>query len=190
MNIVSHNTMSYVKPIHWYDRLFITWSKCQSKTLEEQYESGIRWFDIRVSKSDNWNIVHNRVKYGGIDLLLKILIYLNSRKELCHIRLVYDDRKSKPENLSNICTKDFKILIIKIKREFPNIDIYEATTYWNWKHIISNTKYIDIERHASVCSSLLEYVFCGTKSFALNNNAKNIEKYKCNENCLLYLDFV
>lgn len=189
MNKVSHNTMSYLKPIHWYNRIFIRWSKCQSKTLQEQYESGIRWFDIRINKiNNNWNIVHNKVIYTND--LQYVLSYLNSTKDMCHIRLMYDDRRNKSQSESDSCTKDFKTFISKIKVKFKNIDIYETITYWNWTYLNKDNKYTDIEKHSSVSLPLWKYILYGTKRFALKNNSKNIEKYKYNENCLLYLDFI
>lgn len=191
MEIVSHNTMSYLKPIHWYDRLFSRWSKCQDKTLHEQYKSGIRWFDIRIRKiKDKWVIVHNTVIYGYSDWIRYIFQYLNETKEQCHIRLIYDDRRHKTKEQSDICTEDFKNLIKQIKEEYPNVDIYETITYWNWTFLNTNKDLYTVEKHASVCLPLLKYILFGTKWFASKYNIDNMTKYSKNNSCLLFLDFV
>lgn len=44
----SHNTMSYLPPRHWWMRPFRFIARCQSLTLEEQLEAGVRYFDLRV----------------------------------------------------------------------------------------------------------------------------------------------
>ena len=34
----SHNTMSYLTPRKWWMRLVAPWARCQSKTIDEQWQ--------------------------------------------------------------------------------------------------------------------------------------------------------
>lgn len=191
MNIVSHNTMSYLKPVHWYDKIFTRWSKCQTITLHKQYLYGIRWYDIRIKKvKGKWVVVHNSVVYGNSDWLRYVLIYLNQTEDKCHMRLMYDDRKKKNEEDSKKCAEDFKNLLSDIRAKYPNIDIYESITYWNWTYIDKNNSYCDVEKHASVSLPFWKYLLYGTKKYAEKYNTINKSIYSKENNCLLYIDYV
>ena len=44
----SHNTMSYLTPRNWFYKLIAFTAKCQSKSIQEQYEKyDVRLFDLR-----------------------------------------------------------------------------------------------------------------------------------------------
>ena len=67
--IGSHNSMSYLPPKNLWGKITRLWNKCQDKTIEEQFNSGDDYFDIRINfySDNNWHFVHNRVDYGIID---------------------------------------------------------------------------------------------------------------------------
>ncbi len=46
--IGTHNSMTYLRPQHWYGWLMVPFAKCQKKTLLKQWEAGARCFDLRV----------------------------------------------------------------------------------------------------------------------------------------------
>lgn len=65
--IGSHNSMSYLPPKHWFWRLFTPFWRCQDKTIKEQINAGVRFFDIRVvwdRKLDCWQFAHGLVQFG------------------------------------------------------------------------------------------------------------------------------
>lgn len=62
----SHNTMTYQKPTNLLGILLKWTAKCQSKNLKEQYQSGVRYFDIRLYVSKNYvKFAHGLVNYGS-----------------------------------------------------------------------------------------------------------------------------
>lgn len=46
--IGTHNSMTYLRPQHWYGWLMIPFARCQRKTLNEQWDAGARCFDLRI----------------------------------------------------------------------------------------------------------------------------------------------
>ena len=115
--IGSHNSMSYLKPRRWYLRPFSFMSKCQSKTLKEQYEKfGVRLFDIRVSfdKDGTPYFAHGLMQYKGD--VYEHLDYLNTKLNV-EVRLLleegWDDGSSFQET-------HFKAFCSKVKKKFKN----------------------------------------------------------------------
>lgn len=45
--LASHNALTGETPLNWVSSVFSIFSKCQSKTLQEQLESGVTAFDFR-----------------------------------------------------------------------------------------------------------------------------------------------
>lgn len=184
--IGSHNSMSYLPPRNIWGKITRLWNKCQDKTIEEQYEAGIRYFDIRINLYNyRWHFVHNKVDYGAVDNF--IWKYIGERN--IPIRLIYDQR-SKPNDISYSINR-FRTYII-ILREKYHIDIDSAITYWDWQEHIEEP-HIDIkEYHASVKATWYQYLL-GCKWFANKYNAFakafNIEYGTCPDRVLL-LDYV
>lgn len=60
MILGTHNSLTGYKPKHWYGWLMKPFAKCQSKTIHDQYEEGVRCFDIRVrfDKNGKWVFAH------------------------------------------------------------------------------------------------------------------------------------
>jgi hypothetical protein len=57
MIIGTHNSLSSYKPRHW--GIFGFFSKCQDKTIEEQFQAGCRCFDLRFVKyKGEWRAAH------------------------------------------------------------------------------------------------------------------------------------
>lgn len=172
--IGTHNSISYLTPIHWYQRLLKPWYQCQSLTLEEQYNQGIRYFDIRVNWINNsWHLVHNFIDFGefsesGIKDFIK-------DKDV-YIRLGFDCRKT-PE-IPSYHVKKFKLLIDYLINIGWQID--SAITFWDWKELLEPTISCT-EYHLSVTGDWYDYIL-GTKVFAKRHNAS---KFK--ESDFLYL---
>lgn len=83
----------WMKAINWT-------AKCQDKTIEQQYQAGIRYFDIRIrfnqgasrsiENTDKWvKLVHGLVEYKGS--FTQLMEYL-SNKGNCTLRILLDDR--------------------------------------------------------------------------------------------------
>lgn len=80
--IGSHNTFSYLPPVNPIYRLFIRYWRTQSKTIKEQYEAGVRMFDIHVTyHNSRWWPACGFVRLKGIsfDTIEDICNYMDER---------------------------------------------------------------------------------------------------------------
>lgn len=123
MKLASHNTMSYLKPKKWYMYPFRFIGKCQSKTIEEQYESGARWFDIRIAfdEKDNPEFRHGLIAYKGD--FWKVFDYLNSKDDII-VRVL-----SEKEH------KYFPTMCEYLERTYKNIKFCGGRSRSDWRAI-------------------------------------------------------
>ena len=56
MNIGTHNSLTYLTPKKWWQKLIGFTAKCQAVNHEEQYRLGTRVFDVRLWYDDNFKI--------------------------------------------------------------------------------------------------------------------------------------
>nr|UVX50828.1 MAG: phosphoinositide phospholipase C, Ca2+-dependent [Bacteriophage sp.] len=182
--IGSHNSMSYLPPKNLWGKITRLWNKCQDKTIEEQFNSGVDYFDIRINfyNDEEWHFVHNKVDYGVVND--NIWKYIGKNK--IPIRVIYD-RRSKPKDAS-FERQRFIAYLSYLQQEY-NICIDSAITYWNW--IEHYKPFIEVkEFHASVSAKWYQYLL-GCKWFALTYSG--ISKYPDVEECMnevLLLDYV
>lgn len=134
--IGSHDTMTYLKPKHWWLRPFKFVAQCQRKTIEEQYEKyGIRLFDIRVKynqKCNIWEFAHGAMVFTG-KTPDKLFTYLNSRDEQCLVRLVleYNMPVKNIEEISNLFAKQAE----EWTKEYSNIYFWGFNRKYDWKRL-------------------------------------------------------
>lgn len=184
--IGSHNSMSYLPPRNILGKITRLWNKCQDKTITEQYNNGVDYFDIRINfyNDNEWHFVHNKVDYGVIND--NIWEYIGKIK--VPIRVIYD-RRSKPKD--DIHEENhFKIYLWFIRQKY-NVNIDSAITYWNWKEHYKPLVKIK-EFHASVSAKWYQYLL-GCKWFAKHYNSYAKQRHygysEDNERVLL-LDYV
>lgn len=128
----SHNSWSYLPPLHWWMRPFAFMAKCQSKTIKEQYELGVRCFDLRVL-FDKYGIVyvaHGFMKYN-IDFseLNENLKWLNDKGD-CYVRLIHEvRRKSQYTDFAKTCFQGFCLYVLK----YSNIKWWCGRNLYNWE---------------------------------------------------------
>lgn len=199
----SHNSMSYLKPIKWYQKILNKWSKCQNVSLIQQYAYGAHYFDLRIKLINNeWHFVHNKIDYGEVICNLNDIKDLNCiipKGDKLYIRIVLDERK-KPykEEYKN---EEYKNKFFKFTEDlnkltiFNNLFISSIIVFWEWKDykLINNIKVT--ECHASVSAKWYEYLFLGIKKFAEKYNEKFIENNKFIskadiQNEVLLLDYI
>lgn len=102
MKLATHNSLSYVTPQWWargkYNPIrFI--SQCQSMTIDQQYEFGVRYFDIRVWFKNNKAISRHGLAMYDINLH-DILSYLNGKDGVV-VRLVLENWREKDSRYDN-----------------------------------------------------------------------------------------
>ena len=71
----THNSMSYLPPLHWWGWLMIPFARCQNKTIDEQLAAGARCFDLRVAfdRHDMAHFRHGWCRFGGGDTVTSVL---------------------------------------------------------------------------------------------------------------------
>ena len=126
----SHNSLSYSKPKYWYQWIFYPWARCQSKDILEQYDLGIRYFDIRVRFDKNNNIVfcHN---FTIFDISKnEVLFGLIPISKDSYFRIVLDYR-TPPKAIYQILFKEFVLQLNDL-----GLMIHSAILLWNGEKII------------------------------------------------------
>lgn len=188
----THNSLSYLKPLKWWQRWSTPWSKCQSLTLEEQYNYGVRYFDFRLRYDNNdkmWYFVHNRVKYDIVNNLY--FSYLDHQSDKSYIRFILDQRKKPKDKLAEYEIKNFTDYVNEIKRTYKNIIIDSAIIYWTWTDILKPSVIV-LEDHTSVKSKWYQYIL-GTKWYAKKNNRRPYIENKAayiDDDKVLLLDYI
>ena len=129
----SHNSWSYLPPLHWWMWPFKFMAKCQSKTIKEQYELGVRCFDLRVL-FDKYGVVyvaHGFMKYD-IDFseLNENLKWLNDKGD-CYVRLIHEVRR-KSQYTPN-AVDYFRQFCEYVKTKYLCIYFWCGRNLYNWE---------------------------------------------------------
>lgn len=128
MTLASHNTMTYLKPDKWYMNLFRFIDKCQSKDIVEQYESGVRLFDIRIGfKNGNPVFKHGLATYKRN--VEEVFEYLNTKDVI--VRIIGEDEHP---FLYDYCKH--------LEETYKNIKFYGGNRKSDWTKKIYNFKYV------------------------------------------------
>lgn len=144
--IGSHNSFSYLRPVKWWHRLLSPWNKCQTKDISEQYNDGIRFFDIGVSFDKNYDV---QLSYGNVSykhgeaILSAWLSFLDNKPERVAIRIVLDIRK-KPKD-AYIQTFHFDQLCHELEIKYPTLVFRQRIVAWNCSDYI-NDKSLKLEK--------------------------------------------
>lgn len=117
MKLGSHNSMTYLPPKHWWMKPFNFIARCQSLSIKEQYEYGVRLFDIRIAydKKLKPEFRHGSMTYKGN--VYDVLKYLNSVDESVYVRLWLEKGSKQEEEL-------FKRECSYLEKEYFNIRFY------------------------------------------------------------------
>lgn len=96
--LASHNSWTYLPPKKWWMWLLRFTAKCQRLSIQEQYEMGVRCFDLRVKWIDGKMVVAHGIVQYDIDAqqVVDDLIWLNEKGD-CFVRLIHEIR-NKYEN--------------------------------------------------------------------------------------------
>ena len=155
--IGSHNSATYLKEKSWWMAILRPWTRCQTKTLREQYNSGIRYFDFRIKVFGNTefghrtNICHNNVLYK--ESLFEALCEIDY--DDVYIRLILDYRKE-PEDAERL-SELFKSTINFINDHYK-LKVDNAITFWNWKEYIPSSFNIQEEHYSVDASHWYEWI--------------------------------
>jgi hypothetical protein len=75
--IASHNSLTFNNPTSKIMGLFSFIWRCQNKCLIDQYNSGVRYFDIRVHRRNNvWEYCHGKTNLKGYATKLYYIFHM------------------------------------------------------------------------------------------------------------------
>lgn len=164
--IGSHNSMSYL-PIRGWRKILTPWARCQSISLQQQYELGVRYFDIRIRKiGSDWHFVHNNTDLGLYKDHIEEILLLSMRPDTW-FRFILDERKTPPHPVE-YKADFFKTTQLLLDR---HVNIDSLIVFWEWKEYQKNKTIRQLEYHTSVISPWYTYIL-GTKWFAKTHNSK------------------
>lgn len=106
-------------------------AKCQSKTIEEQLEKGVRYFDIRM-KANSITAWHGLMQYNAYpyEMLNIISRYaINHPTEIVCYRIVLEETSRK--HITDKINK-FAIIVDEIREMFPRLKFCGAFCKYKW----------------------------------------------------------
>lgn len=133
MILGSHNSLSYLKPKYWWFYPFRFMAKCQNLNIKEQYNLGVRVFDIRLNITNKGKIIisHGLMRFKITDSeFYSILKFLNtcSESDIIWVRIINEKNKNKNEFIS-FCDH--------LKQICPNIKFYGGINKKDWKELFN-----------------------------------------------------
>lgn len=201
MKLGSHNSLTYLKPRKWWMYLYIPFAKCQSKTIEEQYEAGARYFDFRIrfdSKGPKNDIIvaHGLMEYklSGAKLY-EILDYLNrkawSTPKQIHVRMLYEMSSGYLGGDHDAGEDSFIEYCKYIQTKFKSINFCGGQRKYDWAQLVKlGTHPMSIDLYSSRTWTILDD-WCPW-IYAKLMNKKNYKKYKGMEpkDGFMLMDFI
>jgi len=127
--------MSYLKPKTWWGRLFGFVARCQSKTIEEQWNAGVRYFDLRIGYDSDWNAEfrHGAIAYkGDVEDVIKWLeTKAESVLEPVWIRILLE--KGRESRVPGACVDMFRADCERWQRLYPKLFFHCGRQKSDWQ---------------------------------------------------------
>lgn len=202
MNIGTHNSLTYLTPKKWWQKLIKFTAKCQEVNYEKQYELGARVFDVRLWYDDDLEseVRHGRIAYkGGVDAFIGMLDFLEEKGD-CYVRIICEeDFLAKNNPLSIDKEKRFINMCRSFERAYKNIKFFGGNRKYDWK-VLYNFENKDvpnlIDRYSSTTSlfksdkkwlAVLDDLY--PKLYAKLKNKQIIKEHNDKEG-YLFIDFI
>ena len=128
----SHNSLTYLPCRKWWMYLINWAAKCQSKTLNEQFHNGAKYFDFRVRFKDGKPVIaHGLIEYkGNIDYMVANLNYFAEYfGETIYLRFVLEYNKIPEDFASQMAS--LVDLVRYYRGKYPNITYTYIMSKWN-----------------------------------------------------------
>lgn len=182
--------MTYLNPKKWWMRIFKSIYQCQTKSITQQLEEGVRYFDVRISFDKNGidELRHGLVAFKG-DILVTLGILNNfsyslkclSNKNKIIVRIVLEKVNDELDYtlFRNFCKR--------IEEKYPYVT-FTCGEDKKTKEVIYDFKNFEpvTEMYGSVRGKGLERIF--PKLYAKRYNKELKEQYK--DSKYLMLDFI
>lgn len=159
MKLASHNSFSSYQPKRWWMKLINPFAKCQDKSISQQYDDGVRMFDIRV-RPHTCEAAHGLVVYEYVNIA-HALEWLDTVDEKVYVRLCCEGKLED--------TEWFKDYFSRCVEDFPNITFFGGYIKQGW------TKVIDCED--PICLELYRTFNHYKSEKGWNNKLKSIFDY-------------
>ena len=139
--IASHDTYTFEKPKNFLMYLIRSFWKCQKKNIQEQYEAGVRIFDVRVhSEKDHWRVAHGITKFQTtFNTIEDIYVWFKENCPKSIIRIYLEDSKPSDEILKRFLTQAEESF-----NAHKNIT-WEIGTHHPWKTYFRYRKFTIVE---------------------------------------------
>lgn len=202
MKLASHNSWSYAKPKYWYMYPFRFMVKCQKHSIPNQWNAGVRMFDLRLffDKKNNLLVRHGIFSFDiSPEKLFADLGYLDDRgkKEPVYVRIILEQNHHvKSQEYQE---QKFISYCEMITKTFKNIYFLEGRRKYDWKQLY-NTGFDT--PHVTHCYSSTTSMFGSNKDkwyakiddfwpwlYAQLRNSKNYAE-NISKDTFLMLDFI
>ena len=135
--IGTHNSMTFLRPAHWYGWFMIPFARCQHKTIEEQWHDGARCFDLRIrfTKRGKPYFAHglyecaHKVKPG--DVLAQLYKLMTRDGQPAFVRLILEDPDKQNHNVFY-----FKKFCYAWKKYYAAIHFFGGNRKGDWAQIV------------------------------------------------------
>lgn len=113
----THNSMTYQKPSgDWKKITMWPFAKCQSLTYEQQYDFGVRLFDLRIRFINNIPyFAHGELEFCGVDANT-VIDFLNKKGD-CAVILALENNAA----IGNTQDEQFQIFCKECLEKYPNV---------------------------------------------------------------------
>lgn len=193
MKLGSHNSWSFAPKTKWWFPAFT--ARCQSKNIQQQYEAGVRLFDLRLQLNRAvWYAAHGYCLFS-VNWLNDIL-WLSHREDKVYVR-VFLEYNRKPQG-EEVIINEFSDLCMYLEHRFENIRFFGGILKYNGGHV-HNFKNTDVPQIESRFSSTTTWFKSGNRFLAILDDwwpwlyarFHNKEAYANHDtNKYLFLDFI
>lgn len=205
MKLGSHNTMTYLRPKVFWQRLLPFIGRCQSVDYKVQHSLGAVGYDLRLFWDDDGKLEyrHGFLRFPA-DNIDEVLSYAESNNII--VRVLLEVRSYNKPLISNIdeLRSRFKAYCSEIEEKYPSILFFggqesgSGEKLYTFKNDMGNLAIEEL--HSSVTSlfkshnkflRMIDDLF--PIIYSLIKNEKNIRAYQNNkdkENTYLYVDYV
>lgn len=205
MKLGSHNTMTYLRPKVFWQRLLPFIGRCQSVDYKVQHSLGAVGYDLRLFWGDDGKLEyrHGFLRFPA-DNIDEVLSYAESNNII--VRVLLEARSYNKPLISNIdeLRSRFKAYCSEIEKKYPSIIFFGGQESGSGEKLYTfknDTGNLAIEElHSSVTSlfkshnkflRMIDDLF--PIIYSLIKNEKNIRAYQNNkdkENTYLYVDYI
>lgn len=191
IKIATHDSGTGERDLNLLHSIFSIFSKCQDKTIKEQWENGARYFDLRVCKT--LHLAHGMWKSKvTIEEALSMLneLSLNDTENETHVMITIE------QNYKESVIKELIDYLMSLKKKYTNLTFISINKKRpQWETVVFY-KYVKCASDYSSVPWITEWKKINFKNWkryipiprVLHKN--HVRKYTFNENYFVMVDFL